>query len=146
MRSLRFALLLAVLGITSTPAPALACSCVFPTQIPTQEEVDARHRMFPRTLFEATVSSIWEGIGPLQSPVRLVFLRDHRVWRGRPAGIILDFGGIGTCAATFQVGLRYLIDGHYRFPDAVVTNACTLTRRIDLAAETIKQLKALTQP
>jgi len=102
--------------------------------------------MFPRTVFEATVSSIWESIGPLKSPVRLVFLRNHRAWRGRPAGIILDLGGIGNCGSTFQVGQRYLIDGAYRLPNTVVTSVCTLTRRVDLAAETIEQLKVLTQP
>ena len=103
--------------------------------------------MFPRTLFEATVASIWEGVGPLKSPVRLVFLRDHRAWRGRPAGIILSFVDSSSCRGmTFEVGQRYLIDGAYRLPDAVVTGACSLTRRIDLAADTIAQLKALTPP
>jgi len=103
--------------------------------------------MFPRTVFEATVSSIWESIGPLKSPVRLVFLRNHRAWRGRPAGIILNWVSNNGCSAmTFEVGQRYLIDGHYRLPDAVVTNVCTLTRPIDLAADTIEQLKRLTQP
>ena len=144
MRSLRFALLVALIQLT--PTPALACSCMFPADIPTQEELYARSSLFPRTVFEATVSSIWESIGPLKSPVRLVFLRDHRAWRGRPAGIILNFARNGSCDSTFQVGERYLIDGAYRLPDAVVTGACSLTRRIDLAAETIAQLKALTPP
>ena len=98
-------------------------------------------------VFEATVSSIWEGIGPLKSPVQLVFLRDHRAWRGRPAGIILNFVSNRMCSSmTFAVGQRYLIDGYYRLPDAVVTGMCSLTRPIDLAADTIEQLKLLPRP
>jgi hypothetical protein len=144
MRRLRFAVLVAFLAIPLTPTSALACRCIIPGEIPTHKEVDARSRMFPRAMFEATVSSIWEGVGPLKSPVRLVFLRDHRAWRGRPAGVILNFV-INDCRGiTFEVGQRYLIDGAYRLPDTVVTGGCSLTRPIDLAADTIAKLKALT--
>jgi hypothetical protein len=47
---------------------------------------------------------------------------------------------------TFQIGERYLIDGAYRLPDAVVTSRCSLTRPIEAAADTIAQLKVLTRP
>jgi len=146
MHNFRFALLAAFVAIPLAPTAALACSCL-DTWMPTHQEVDPQSRLFPRAVFEATVSSVWEGIGPLKSPVRLVFLRNHRAWRGRPAGIILNFVSNSNCRdMTFEVGQRYLIDGYYRLPDSVVTSVCSLTRRIDLAADTIAQLKHLTRP
>jgi len=54
--------------------------------------------------------------------------------------------GGGNCGWFPQVGRRYLIDGSRGSIGLVGTSVCSRTRPIELAADTIDQLKPLLRP
>ena len=136
--------LLALAGSLLVAVPASACSCL------PRADSDwflARPAGTSPVVFEATVSSIWEVFEHARHPIRIAFLRDVKGWIGRPPHVMLvGNGGAGACQFGPEVGRRYLIDGSRGLIGLVSTSVCSRTRPIELAAESVQQLKRLSNP
>lgn len=149
MISRRLAAALAVAGWLATPAPTLACSCM--GGLPVCEQFWVGADEFPRAIFEATVVSIADDLGPeyegRRYPIKRVTLASLRGWSGTPVTEITTGAGGGDCGYRFEVGRRYVIDG-IRNPSTglLSTGICSLTKPIEEASELLAFLASLSEP
>jgi hypothetical protein len=151
MRSLRFALLLAIASIPLASTPALACSCI--TGYPVCQQLWMGGDEYPSIVFEATVVSIERELGPplgsrgRRYPIRKVVLKDLKGWIGEPETVVTTEIAEETCGYPFEVGRRYLIDAD-RDPETgrQRTSSCSLTKPIEQAGELLKYLDSLSRP
>ncbi len=143
-------------GITTVvmalaPPPAIACSCV--GGIPPCQQLWMGGDENPPVVFEATVVSIGEELGPplppegRRYPIRKVTLKDARGWIGEPSLTIMTSGDGASCGYSFEVGRRYLIDaGRSPATGQLGTGLCSLTRPIEQAGEILAYLQTLSRP
>jgi hypothetical protein len=133
----------------ATPASALACSCM--GGMPVCEQFWFGADEFPRTIFEATVVSITDELGPeyegRRYPIKRVRLTQLRGWKGEPEQTITTGAGNGDCGYRFEVGRRYVIDA-FRSPASGSLSAgiCSLTRPLEEAGELLVFLESLDRP
>lgn len=140
MTRLRYRVLEALVLVASlcSAAPALACSCVFPTVEQAKQDAVA--------LFEGLVTSVVDApaSGPDAYPEHSVTLRVARSWRGleQQEQVTLRTAKEGaTCGYAFEVGTSYLVYAGGA-PGKLEVNSCGRTRRLSEASEDLAALGA----
>jgi hypothetical protein len=138
-RSLQVLVLLAPLF---GAAPALACSCVFPTVEQAKQDAVA--------LFEGRVTSIVDApaAGADVDSEYSVTLHVARSWRGleKQARVTLRTAKSGaTCGYAFEVGTSYLVYAGGA-PGKLEVNSCSRTRRLREASEDLAALGSANTP
>jgi hypothetical protein len=142
-----------LVALTLFPASAIACTCVILNDT-------CRPLATATAIFEATVESI-QFAAPskttgnfmagaasstmLSNQVRLISVRDLKLWRGAAPKTIVTALDSAACGYDFKIGTRYLIVGERDGDDTVVVTRCGLTRPLTEAQGLLNYLDNATR-